>query len=67
MGFICKNLLSLYAILHTSTVKFSILWLAVVTGKNIEAHKIVFISVSDKGLNPSPVFPCVHDHFLQMN
>lgn len=44
MGFICKNLLSLYAILHTSTVKFSILWFAVVTGKNIEAHKIVFKS-----------------------
>lgn len=66
MGFICKNLLSLYAILHTSTVKLSILWFAVVTGKNIEAHKIVFkstkikgqwylslISASDKRLNPS--------------
>lgn len=42
MWLTCKDLLFLYAILHTGTVIFSIMWFAVTTGKNIEAQGGIF-------------------------
>lgn len=78
MWLICKDLLFLYAILHTGTVIFSIMWFDVTTGKTLkpveEFSKALkgdwypaLISVGDKRLNSSPVSPCVHHHFSQTN